>query len=153
LVEGVEALGPVLAGPVFVGTALGAELADPTGPVLAGPVLAGPVLAGPVFVEPAPADADGADAVVPPWHEAPLMVQLVGWPAVPADFVTKPTVAVVPGWTVASQPSLVTVTWLPWSVYEPFQSELISVPAGSVKARVQPVTTLVPGLVMVYCPL
>jgi hypothetical protein len=37
-------------------------------------------------------------------------------------------------------------------VYEPSQSELMLVPAGSVKASVQPVTALVPGLVIVYWP-
>ena len=54
---------------------------------------------------------------------------------------------------VASQLSFVTVTWPPSSVYEPSQSELTRVPAGSVKASVQPVTAAVPGLVIVYWPL
>ena len=80
------------------------------------------------------------------------MVQPVGWPAGPEELVTKPTVTVAPGWMVASQLSLVTVTWLPLSVYEPSQSELTFVPAGSVKASVQPVTAAVPGLVIVYWP-
>ena len=76
----------MFAGPV--GTVLGAELAEPPGPVLVAPVPAGPVFVGPaptgaVGAAEAVAPDDGAEVVVPPWHEAPLMVQLVGWPAAP----------------------------------------------------------------------
>ncbi len=52
----------------------------------------------------------------------------------------------------ASQLSFFTVTWPPLSVYEPFQREVSDVPFGSVKASVQPVTAVVPGLVIVYWP-
>ena len=55
--------------------------------------------------------ADGA-APPPAWHDAPLMRQSAGWPACGlADEVTKPTETDPPGWMVASQLSLVTVTW------------------------------------------
>jgi hypothetical protein len=96
------------------------------------------------------ADGGAAGPEPPGWHEVPLIVQPPGWPAVPADSVSKPTVTVAPGLMVASQPSLVTVTWPPSSVYEPSQREVSEVPFGSVKASVQPVTAAVPGLVIVY---
>jgi hypothetical protein len=54
--------------------------------------------------------ADGAGGP-PAWHDAPLMRQSAGWPAWPDDEVTKPTETDRPGWMVASQLSLVTVTW------------------------------------------
>ncbi len=98
-------------------------------------------------------DDAGAGLAVVPWHGVPLMVQPAGWPAAPDELATKPTVTVPPGWMVASQLSFFTVTWPPSSVYEPSQSELTPVPAGSVKASVQPVTAAVPGLVIVYWPL
>ena len=105
-------------------------------------------------------DTDGAELAVgfptwpppPAWHEVPLMVQPAGFPGVPEDSVSKPTVTVLPGPTVASQLSFVTVTAPPLSVYEPFQREVSDVPFGSAKASFQPLTALVPGLVIVYWP-
>jgi hypothetical protein len=88
----------------------------------------------------------------PAWHADPLMVQLAGWPAVPEDAVTKPTVTALPGWTVASQAAFVTVTCPPLAVYVPSQREVTLVPCGSEKLSVQPVTGAVPVLVIVYWP-
>jgi hypothetical protein len=82
----------------------------------------------------------------PGWHGAPLMVQPAGCPAAAEAAVTKPTVTVPPGATVASQLSFFTVTWPPPSVYVPPQREDSAVPFGSVKASVQPVTVAVPGV-------
>jgi hypothetical protein len=48
-------------------------------------------------------DAEGAGLAVAPWHGAPLMVHEAGWPAAPEAAVTKPTVTVSPGATVASR--------------------------------------------------
>ena len=81
------------------------------------------------------------------------MVQAAGWPAGPADAVTKPTVTDPPGAMPASQPSLFTVTGPLSSVYEPSQSEETRCPPAAVKASVQPMTAAVPGLVIVYWPL
>jgi hypothetical protein len=53
-------------------------------------------------------DAEGAALAVaiglvpPAWHAFPLNVQSAGWPAVPPDFVSKPTVAVPFGLTTAT---------------------------------------------------
>jgi hypothetical protein len=66
----------------------------------------GAVVAGLVAV----AEALGAGPVPPPTHTAPLIVQPAGWPAVPEDAVTKPTVA---GSVKASvQPLTAEVPWL-----------------------------------------
>src|SRR6185437_716159 len=105
---------------------------------------------GPLPEGPGP---EGSAPSAPPWHGAPLMVQAAGWPAGPADWVTKPTVTDPPGAIAASQPSLFTVTWPPLSVYEPSHREEIAVPLGSVNVSVQPFTAAVPGLVIVYWPL
>jgi hypothetical protein len=151
---------------------LGEELAGPLEAELAGLVREG--VAEPLGERGAErlgvGDGDGADgdegaglagavgvpaAPEPPaWHGAPLMVQPAGCPAAaPEAEVTKPTVTVPPGATVASQLSFFTVTWPPSSVYEPSQREDSAVPFGSAKASVQPVTAAVPGLVIVYWPL
>jgi hypothetical protein len=102
-----EALGEALA------VAVGAELAEPLAVGVAEAVGA----AEEVGAAEALADGDAEPEAVPvpepvpvPWHAAPLMVQPAGWPAVPDDFVTKPTVTEAPGWIVASQLSSVTVT-------------------------------------------
>jgi hypothetical protein len=131
--------------------ALGEELAGALGVELAGALGAGVADAVAVAGTEPPGDGD-AGAELAPWHGVPLMVQPAGWPAAPEDVATKPTVTVPPGWTVASQLSFFTVTWPPASVYEPSQSELALVPAGSVKASVQPVTAVAPALVIVYWP-
>jgi hypothetical protein len=144
--SGEELAGPLGAGPAeFVGAGLAESLGERGTERLGvgdGTADAGAEVAG---------LAVGAVPEPLAWHEAPLMVQPAGWPVPPA--VTKPTVTVAPGATVASQPSFFTVTWPPSSVYEPSHSELSEVPWGSVKASVQPVTAVVPGLVIAYWPL
>jgi hypothetical protein len=133
--------------------ALGAELAEALGAGVPGLVGAGVAEAVAVAgAEPLGEGDAGTGLAVVPWHGVPLIVQPAGWPAVPGDSVTNPTVTVPSGWMVASQLSFFTVTWPPSSVYEPSQSELTLVPAGSVNASVQPVTAAVPALVTVYWP-
>ena len=88
----------------------------------------------------------------PPWHAAPLMVQSAGWPAVPGglrDEADGDRAARADGGVPAVA---VTVTWPAVVGGGPSHREDRVVPAGSVKASVQPVTADVPPLVIVYWP-
>jgi hypothetical protein len=68
-------------------------------------VAVGDALADPV------AEAVGAGLPPPPSQAAALTVQPDGWPAAAdGDAVTNPTVTEPPGWSVASQSSLLTIT-------------------------------------------
>jgi hypothetical protein len=147
------------------GDALGAgdvALADGLGAGVVGTVVVGTVVVGTAVVGTAVGvaavgvaavgEAPGAGPPLPLTHEAPLIVQPLGWPAVPAADASKPTVAVPPGAMVASQLSFVTVTWPPSSVNEPSHREVSDVPCGSVKPSVQPVIAEAPELVIVYWP-
>jgi hypothetical protein len=99
----------------------------------------------------AEADADALGAAV----ALAVAAGLVGVPAPPAwpvELVTKPTVTEPPALTVASQLSLVTVTWPPLTAALPFHRLDSDVPRGNVKARVHPDASAVPLLVMVYWP-
>jgi hypothetical protein len=82
---------------------------------------------------------------VPPAHDAPLSVQLVGSPL---PLATKPKLAVAPGVSVPFQPTLVTVMWPDEPVRLPSHDELIAVPEGRSKATVQPLIVDVVALVI-----